>query len=216
MERVCPNCSKSLSYSSIYKLRAAERLDSWCRSCNTQRHIGRKRSASTCKLISDTKRGLRWSEASKTRRSHEYTGRKLSSAHCSSISKGLKGKQKSVAHRMKLKEARIAELKATYGQIFPNYNKSACAIFDQLNLQLGLSGAHAENGGEVQIGVFWLDFYDANRNLVIEYDEVHHKYRKQKDIIKESFIKDTLKCKFLRINETDDFKTILTKVKGVL
>ena len=53
-------------------------------------------------------------------------------------------------------------------------------FFDELNKENGWSGRHAKNGGEVSVGGFWLDYYEPNLNLVIEWDERHHKYPKKK------------------------------------
>lgn len=93
--------------------------------------------------------------------------------------------------------------------MIPNYNSSACKYFDKLNQQNGWNLQHAMNGGEFYIKEFgyWVDAYDKERNIVVEYDEPTHYKRdgslKQKDIKRMDEIKQLLKCRFLRYNAID-------------
>ena len=62
---------------------------------------------------------------------------------------------------------------------------------------------HAENGGEFfikELG-YWVDAYDIDKNIVVEFNEKHHKYQKNKDENRRNEIIDFLKCKFIILNE---------------
>ena len=62
---------------------------------------------------------------------------------------------------------------------------------------------HALNGGEYHIKElgYWVDGYDVEKNVVIEYHEKHHYLPKQneKDKKRQKEIIETLKCKFIII-----------------
>ena len=90
---------------------------------------------------------------------------------------------------------------------YPGYNKTACMRIEEYGQKHGYNFQHAENEGEYfieQLGYF-VDGYDKEKNVVIEYDEKHHFDKhgrlKQKDCIRQREIEEYLKCKFIRINE---------------
>lgn len=83
----------------------------------------------------------------------------------------------------------------------PNYNPKACEYFEYLNQENGWNLQHALNGGEVKILQYWLDAYDRDRNIVVEYDELRHRYRLTQDIQRQNNIVRHLGCKFYRYNE---------------
>ena len=86
----------------------------------------------------------------------------------------------------------------------PNYNPNACKYFDKLNDKMGWSLCHAMNGGEIKYDKYWLDAYDKEKNIIVEYDEKHHfRYGKllQKDIDRMNDIINKLHCKFYRYDE---------------
>jgi len=88
-------------------------------------------------------------------------------------------------------------------QLIPSYNPKACEIFDKISEENNIHIQHAMNGGEYylkELG-YWVDGYDTKNNIVYEYDEKHHKYQKEKDLIREQEIIDLLGCKFIRIKE---------------
>jgi len=100
-------------------------------------------------------------------------------------------------------------------RFIPNYNTDGCNLFEQINKELGWHGLHAENGGEYYIEElgYWVDYYEPNLNIVIEYDEPGHNLKKQQisDVQRENAIKEYLGCKFYRIKSTErnTWKTIL-------
>lgn len=85
-----------------------------------------------------------------------------------------------------------------------NYNPLACEYFEKLNKENGWNLQHAKNGGEIQVRGYFLDAYDKEKNIVVEYDESHH-YRPSvipKDKIRQNEIISHLKCKFYRYDES--------------
>ena len=107
----------------------------------------------------------------------------------------------------KLRLARIKQIKNNGGINFPNFNKKACEYFNKLNEENGWQLQHALNGGEVQVGGYFLDSYDEKRNIVIEFDELKHRNDKRqikRDIEKQKYVIEKLNCKFYRYLEYEN------------
>ena len=98
---------------------------------------------------------------------------------------------------------RIEKNKLNGNQLYPNFNSNACKIFDEISEKNNIHIQHAMNGGEYYIKElgYWIDGYDKINNVVYEYDEKNHKYKKDKDLIREQEIINLLKCEFIRIKE---------------
>ena len=87
------------------------------------------------------------------------------------------------------------------------YSFKACRYIDKLNEEKGWHLQHAENGGEISVGPYYLDGYDQELNIAFEYDETRHHYNifdnlSEKDYEKMNYIKEKLGCRFFRYNET--------------
>lgn len=117
------------------------------------------------------------------------------------------GKKASLETKRKFKEL-FLKRKMKYGKIFfPSYNETACLYFEWLNKWMGWNGQFATNGGEFQIGNYFVDYYEPSLNIVIEYDENHHFKNgklKEKDIFRMEYIKKILQCKFFRYTESNN------------
>jgi hypothetical protein len=59
--------------------------------------------------------------------------------------------------------------------IVPSFNPKACKIIDEFGKKHGYTFQHAMNGGEVTLGGYFVDGYDKENNVVIEYYEPFHK-----------------------------------------
>jgi hypothetical protein len=185
-KRKCPNCGKDIFHTKNNHRNWFEKKKSLCKSCSK---IGK------------------------------YVGRIVSDEHREKISKKLKGKTPknielllannynrviSDATRNKMRDSRIAYLKRTNTYYYPNFNLKACEYFDRLNKEMGWNGQYATNGKEYEIGngKYFIDFYDKERNIVVEYDEPHHYLRdgtlRKSDIQRMNEIKKSLQCRFLR------------------
>ena len=67
-----------------------------------------------------------------------------------------------------------------------------------------------------KVGMFQVDMYIPEKNIVIEYDEYHHKYYKDRDTKRQQYIEETLGCHTVRIKEEDTLGTSLGKVVKAL
>ena len=87
----------------------------------------------------------------------------------------------------------------------PNFNPTACSYFNKLNQERGWNLQHAMNGGEKRFLCYYPDAYDADRNIVVEYDESHHfdvnGDLKKKDVVRMNNLIKELGCQFYRYNE---------------
>jgi hypothetical protein len=85
----------------------------------------------------------------------------------------------------------------------PNYNKKSIPIIEEYGAKNGYNFQHAENGGEYYIKElgYFVDGYDKEKNVVIEYYEPYHKRRIEKDVERKNKIVKLLNCKFIEIKE---------------
>ena len=102
---------------------------------------------------------------------------------------------------------RIKINKLNDNQLYPNYNKEACLLFDKISKENSVFIQHAMNGGEIfikELG-YWVDGYDERNNVVYEYDENQHFDKngklKGKDVIRQKEIENLLECEFVRIKK---------------
>lgn len=194
-QRNCPTCNQTLHYKNSFQLNRANTKNSKCKRCVFKnRPISEKQK----EFLRNSRIGC----------NNPMYGKKLSLTtrlKMSLIRKGKPGKPLSESAKQKLRLYRANWVNEFAGG--PQYNPTACKYFDELNKQNGWNLQHAENGGEYyvkELGYF-LDAYDKQRNIVIEYDEPKHftieGNLKEKDIKRQEQITSLLKCKFLRYNE---------------
>ena len=118
------------------------------------------------------------------------------------------GKIRNDDDKLKMRLSVIKRIKDTVllnYQTFPNYNKNSIFYLEQYATENGYEIQHAENGGEFYIKElgYWVDGYDIDRNIVIEFDEKHHNKKKEiiKDMERQNKIITHLKCSFIRLDE---------------
>jgi hypothetical protein len=100
----------------------------------------------------------------------------------------------------------VEKLKNTNRSFHPPYNKKACEYFNMMMEESNFFIQHAENFGEFQIKElgYFVDGYDAENNIVYEWDEKSHfKDDKiiEKDKTRQKKIENLLGCKFIRIKQ---------------
>jgi len=85
----------------------------------------------------------------------------------------------------------------------PNYNEDACLVIKKFGAEHGYNFQHAENGGEywVENCGYWLDGYDNEENVAIEYYEKSHKHKREQDRKRKREIKAELGCGFVEVFE---------------
>lgn len=125
------------------------------------------------------------------------------------------GRKLSIESKIKRRINRIKDLKIFNSHFHPSYNKEACGYFQLLNMFNGWNGKHALNGGEYHIdGLdYWVDYYEPNLNLVLEWDEKYH-YKggklRERDLIRQEQIKKHLGCNFYRIKKLTNGIIVVT------
>ena len=117
---------------------------------------------------------------------------------------GRKHTEESLQHH---REGAIKARQKLYPDCRCAYNINACQYIDKLNEEKGWHLQHALNGGEIEVGGYFLDGYDKEKNIVFEYDETNHysdvynNVLKEKDVKRQKFLKTKLNCEFYRYNE---------------
>jgi hypothetical protein len=155
-----------------------------------------------------------------------HTGTKITAEHRMKISQTLRDRGVNVGNkngakrpevRDKIRKSVIRYIQETHGHALPFYSPTACQYFDRISDERGWKLRHAMNGGEVhlkEVGYF-LDAYDSERNIVVEYDEPRHYYAdgrlKHKDIRRQAMIIEHLKCRFFRYDERESILYEVTR-----
>lgn len=110
------------------------------------------------------------------------------------------GKRHTNNSKRKQRESAIKRIERNYNNgnpISPSIGVLEKPILDDLEKQFKFTILR-----QYYIDGYWLDGYCKELNIAIEIDEPHHKrpYVKKHDMEKEEYIKDKLKCKFIRIS----------------
>ena len=116
------------------------------------------------------------------------------------------GKHHSEETKKKLRIAAVEYLENTIGSR-PRYNKSSIPILEAIAKEHGWNIQHAENCGEFYTGIgYFVDAYDKEKNIVLEFDEPAHyvdaenNVLREKDVIRQNNIIAHLHCEFWRFN----------------
>lgn len=136
-------------------------------------------------------------------------GKHFSQDHCQKIAQSNLGQTRSDETRAKIRLSIIKHIKKLkkLGNMRPNFNPLACKIIDEYGKQNGLNFQHALNEGEffVKDLGYWIDGYDKEKNIAIEYYERwHDKSRERKyDEYRKSQIIKKLNCQFIELRESN-------------
>jgi len=200
--RICPSCHREIEYPHQSNYCRANRTNAKCPLCA---HDGQ--------LL-----GRIQSDEEKERRAEKLRGkvRTLESRKKYSLSKcGNKNprfgkfESKSDEHRKKIRLSCIKvvqdKLRIVGKRMTPRFNPIACEVIDEYGKHHGYRFQHALNGGEHYIEAlgYWVDGYDSEKNVVIEYYENNHWHRrnKQKDLDRCNEIRHHLGCEIIILRE---------------
>ena len=220
-KRNCPICNKDMLYVQKCGCVRAMKKNSVCLSCNTSIN-NKKRNAWSgqnnpwygkvrCGELNPFYQKTHSTEIkemlAKNARNNRL-GKKHSSETRIKMSNAAIGKSKSPEHKLKCVvngKCGYIEWKRKNGILKCGYNPVACEYFDKLNEEMGWDLQHARNGGEIRCNIYFLDAYDKNNSIVVEYDEPYHYdvygKLKEKDVIRMKYIMNKLQCRFFRYNE---------------
>ena len=174
---------------------------------------GKRHSEETKKKISEKTLGVnnpfygkKHSEETKDKISNR-TKQGMKKINVSGSNNGFYGKHHSEESKRKIRLSMIERINSLKGSFKPNYNPEACKIIDEYGKEHGFNFQHAENGGEFRVKElgYFLDGYDPEQNVVIEYYErKKHKHTVEKDLIRQKEIERYLDCKFIVLRENDE------------
>lgn len=194
-KRNCPECNKELIYARKDILARAYRINGVCNKCAIH-PAGIKHSEEAKEKCRISKLGAK----------NPNYGKKMSEEQKQKISDAVTGYKHTEETKRKLSIAARKRIENSPNQNFSRYNSSSIPIIEQYGKDHGYNFQHAENGGEAHILRYWVDGYDKNKNVVIEYYEKSHnrKSRIDKDDRRKQEIIDHLECEFIEIKEWDN------------
>jgi len=240
LQRKCPECQTPIYYSRKDALNNAEKNNKKCKSCckkgkanpahnrnmfgknnpfygktHSPEVIEKLRQINTGRQATDETRKKIGKKSKEAKRTPEWK-QKIS---LSRIGKKhwMYGKHHSKEYKELQSKIAKKRLKENPPSFIPNFNKTACLLFDKINEHFGWNGQHAENGGEKYVEGYWLDYYEPSLNVVIEYDEAEHFLGgklKEIDICRQLVIINKLACKFIRIKEGTSLEEIINLLNG--
>ena len=191
MRRIKKNFVKPV-WRDIMNLRGQRVKDRKCSECDTM--IDRRNQSGLCMKHNALKNGMNFTNdnpAYKKKNREASIQRWL----------GDKNPNKTPENRRKKRMLALEQRKNMGVKSKPFYNPKSISIIEDYGKEHGYNFQHAENGGEVQVLGYFLDGYDKENNVVIEYMEKHHKRRVKQDTIRKKEITEHLNCKYIEIWE---------------
>jgi len=176
--------------------------------------LGRNHTDETKRKISNSNKGKIVSDKTKQKLSESKLGDKNPAKKFSvrvNISNTIKNNPRIISDEtrrklsIKSKEQMLKRIELLGITPRPNFSLNGCKYLDGLGSEKKWNIRHALNGGEKRIICYFVDGYDENQNVVIEYDEPRHYdiygQLKEKDRVRMFDIISSTKCKFYRYNE---------------
>ena len=116
-----------------------------------------------------------WMGEEKFNKFHKQNGKKLHQKYQNKqLVPSWTGRHHTEESKQKIRQGTISYI-LTVKSSRPRYNKSAIPVLEQIAKEHGWNIQHAENGGEFYTGIgYFVDAYDKEKNIVVEYDEPHH------------------------------------------
>ena len=126
----------------------------------------------------------------------------------------------------KIKEKVFNTMIERYGEAYmkfiPKYNPNTIQFIDDLSKLTKIHFRHAINHdkGEKKFHKYWVDAYNEDYNIIIEFDEKHHNNQKENDEERQQYIEDTFGCKFIRVdweqfinNPEEEFELLVEQIE---
>lgn len=203
--RNCKKCGREISHKDEKNLKRAIRLNKICVYCSNKiKSIGENNSMFGKTHSDATKHKIK--EKRKLQIITPETKDKLSIIHKQRLEEYNHWIGRTHSDESKNKMRIVAANRITNNKWHPSFNIEACKIIENYGKLYGYNFQHAMNGGEYFISDlgYWVDGYDVEKNVVIEYYEIGHKYYIEKDEIRIQNIKNHLNCDVIILREWDD------------
>lgn len=179
---------------------------------NSKALTGRKRSKESIikQLETRKKNGCNvFTEEHKTRISESRKGFKMDPLVVEKIAEKKRGIKLSSETKRKMRIAACNRVLLNFGK-FASYSKQACEFFKSFDEKHNTKGRYAMyGGGEYYVkGLgYWVDYYNPELKLIMEYDEPHHYENgklREKDVARQEEIKKYfIGFEFKRIKQED-------------
>jgi len=226
-KRICPACSKEISHKDKYAYLKGLNKNKICVYCSRQQtglnNKGNKRTeefkenlrikmTNHPSIVGNKQRGdkisLRLKEIDHSYLWKDYIKEKIICIVCNEEVNSQKSRLD--VHKFCSRKCQTKYYRNN-GVWIPRFNPIACNIIEEYGKQNGYNFQHALNGGEFWIKQlnYWVDGYDKEQNVVIEYNEKHHNHPQQKenDIKRKKEIIKILKCKFIILHYNNIIET---------
>lgn len=219
LTKLCPQCNDVQKYSRKDGLIRAIKRNMLCWKC-AEKNKSRIVTIETRIKQSNSLKGRKFSEETKLKMSKSKKGKTSEEIWGIDYSNKMKLKRSlrwsgsnnpnfnntiefTPEYRKNLRIAHINRIRNNHIHCFPNYNINACKAIDEYGKLHEYNFQHALNGGEYYIKElgYFVDGYDKDKNVVIEYYESHHKYQIEHDNVRQKEIERVLQCTFIILNE---------------
>ena len=178
------------------------------------------RSIETRKKLSESHKGKKMPESTRTKLLVSRIGKKNSEYQKSMVSKANKGKigfspsletrkknsesnkgkhNFSEDSRKKLRLSMINHIETTRGKLASNIGKQEKQILDNIESSEGVKILR-----QYPVDGYFIDGYDKENNIVYEIDETYHAKQPERDFRRQQYIEEKLNCQFVRINVIGD------------
>jgi hypothetical protein len=198
----CPTCNKEIFFKTKRNLNVSIKNNRDCYSCAQKKSsggekngmFGKKHNKTTIAIIKEKRKLQTCSE--ETRDKMSISAKKRLEEYNYWLGKKHREESK---NKMRI----VASRRINNNNWHPSYNITACNIIEKYGNENGYKFQHAMNGGEYFIGNlgFWLDGYDKEKNIGIEYYENAHKYTINEDYNRIKKIEEELNCKIIILKE---------------
>ena len=204
-KRICPKCGRDIIYKTKKILAKSIKLGKPCKNCVQKIcNSGKNNSMFGKKHSDETKEKIR--EKRKLQSFSKETRDKMSISAKQRLEEYNHWLGRKHSDESKNKMRIVAANRINNNCWHPSYNMIACEIIEKYGKENGYNFQHAMNGGEFFINElgFWLDGYDKEKNVGIEYYETAHKYSIEKDEIRIKKIKEQLNCEIIILKEEEE------------
>lgn len=159
------------------------------------------------KNLSEANKGKKNSKKGNKGKKNGMYGKEHSLETKKKMSEKALGRKATEEAKKNMRIAHIKRLEVSGINVYPNYNEDSLKFFKKLDIKLKTKGRYATNKGEFYIKElgYWVDYFNKDLKLIIEWDEQYHYdlegKLKEKDVIRENEIRNHFEDHlFIRVN----------------